>query len=145
VELLEAQVGATVELDDVRMVGGDLDLLVGTPQVAGARVVAQVQEHLRGPKIIVFKYKAKTRYRRKNGHRQGYTRLSIQEILTNGASPSQPHKAAEPRSRAPESPEETAVAEVGEVTEKPATRRRSTARSKPPTAQAAQEEQEDGA
>ena len=84
VERLEAAVGDRVELDDVRLVAQEAGVEIGTPQVDGARVLAQVEEQFRGPKIIVFKYKAKTRYRRKMGHRQQYTRLHIQEILLPG-------------------------------------------------------------
>jgi hypothetical protein len=54
--------------------------------VDGARVVAEVIEHLRGDKILVFKYKNKVRYRRRHGHRQDYTRLSIKEIVTASGS-----------------------------------------------------------
>ena len=82
VERLPAAVGSLVELTDVLLVGGNGDVRVGTPVVDGARVVAEVVEHGRGPKVVVFKYKAKTRYRRKQGHRRGYTRLAIKRILT---------------------------------------------------------------
>jgi len=75
-----------VELSDVLLVADGNDVTVGQPQVAGARVVAEVMEHGRGPKLIVFKYKNKTRYRKKTGHRQAYTRLAIRQILT-GAEP----------------------------------------------------------
>jgi large subunit ribosomal protein L21 len=104
VELLPADVGAVVELPDVLLVADGDDVTVGQPLVAGARVVAEVIEHGRGPKIIVFKYKNKTRYRRKTGHRQGYTRLAIRQILT-GAEPAAvaaPAKAR--RRRAPAKP-----------------------------------------
>ena len=82
VDLLPAEVGSTVELTDVLLLGDDGDIRVGTPTVEGARVLAEVVEHGRDKKLIVFKYKAKTRYRRKQGHRQGYTRLAIKRILT---------------------------------------------------------------
>jgi len=82
VERLPADVGAVVELSDVLMVADGDDLTVGQPRVIGARVVAEVVEHGRGPKVIVFKYKNKTRYRKKTGHRQAYTRLAIRQILT---------------------------------------------------------------
>ena len=86
VERLPADVGAVVELSDVLMVADGDDVTVGQPRVTGARVVAEVMEHGRGPKLIVFKYKNKTRYRKKTGHRQAYTRLAIRQILT-GAEP----------------------------------------------------------
>ena len=59
--------------------------------------MAEVVEHGRGKKVINFKYKAKTRYRRKRGHRQGYTKLSVKEILPTGAGSST--GGAAPRSR----------------------------------------------
>ncbi len=64
------------------MLGGDGQAQIGTPVLEGARVVAEVIEHVRGAKILVFKYKNKTRYRRRYGHRQDYTRLSIKQIVT---------------------------------------------------------------
>ena len=87
VEKLEAQVGSRVELADVRFVSEESGVSVGTPTVDGAMVTAEVEDQFRGPKIIVFKYKAKTHYRKKNGHRQSYTRIRIQDILTGGATP----------------------------------------------------------
>ena len=87
VEKLEAQVGSRVELADVRFVSEESGVSVGTPTVDGAMVTAEVEDQFRGPKIIVFKYKAKTHYRKKNGHRQSYTRIRIQDILTGGAKP----------------------------------------------------------
>jgi large subunit ribosomal protein L21 len=81
VERLEAPVGGQVELDRVLMVAPDSGPpLVGRPLVAGARVRARVVAQEKGRKVIVFKFKAKTRYRRKQGHRQRYTRLTIEEI-----------------------------------------------------------------
>ena len=53
---------------------------LGSPYVPGAKVLAQVQSHYKDRKVIVFKYKAKTRYRRKRSHRQTYTRVLIQDI-----------------------------------------------------------------
>jgi large subunit ribosomal protein L21 len=81
VESLAVEVGSTIELDRVLMLGGD-DVTLGNPTVTGARVVADVVEHGRGPKVIVLKYKRKNRYQRKMGHRQGYTRLAIKDVLT---------------------------------------------------------------
>ena len=80
VELLPADVGSTVELDRVLLIGGDAGVEVGRPTVAGARVVAEVVAQEKGDKIIVFRYKRKVRYRRKTGPRQHLTRLLIKEI-----------------------------------------------------------------
>ena len=82
VEQLAGEPGSTLELDRVLMLSRDEGVTVGQPTVAGARVVAEVQEHGRGKKIVVFKYKPKVRYQRKQGHHQGFTRLAIREIIT---------------------------------------------------------------
>ena len=84
VEKLPLEVGSVAEFDQVLAVSNDGELDVGAPTVSGARVLAQVQSHYKDRKIIVFKYKAKTRYRRKRGHRQNYTRLLIQDIQPGG-------------------------------------------------------------
>jgi large subunit ribosomal protein L21 len=80
VEKILGETGEQVELNDVLLINENDELLLGNPKIEGASVIALVQSQHRGPKIIVFKYKNKTHYRRKNGHRQDYTRLEIQEI-----------------------------------------------------------------
>jgi large subunit ribosomal protein L21 len=80
VEKLPVEAGEQVELNEVLMVSSDDQVTVGDPLVAGARVTATVVDQHRGDKIIVFKYKPKKRYRRKMGHRQDLTRLSINAI-----------------------------------------------------------------
>jgi large subunit ribosomal protein L21 len=80
VEKLDAAAGEQVELNEVLMIGGEDTVQVGNPLVPGARVLATVVDQHRGPKIIVFKFKPKKRYRRKMGHRQSLTRLAITEI-----------------------------------------------------------------
>jgi len=82
VDSISAEVGSTVELSDVLLIALNGDVRVGRPTIEGARVIAEVVEHGRDRKIIVFKYKAKTRYRRRRGHRQGYTRLAVRQIVT---------------------------------------------------------------
>ena len=84
VELLTVEEGATTQFDEVLAVSRDGEMRFGTPNVAGARVIAQVQSHYKDKKVIVYKYKAKTRYRRKRGHRQNYTRILIQGIESGG-------------------------------------------------------------
>lgn len=79
VEKLEAEPGATVEFEAL-MLGGD-KVVVGTPVVAGAKVVAEVVDHGKAKKVLVMKFKAKVHYRRKKGHRQQYTNLLIKEIV----------------------------------------------------------------
>jgi large subunit ribosomal protein L21 len=84
VATLDAEPGSRLELNEVLLVSDGDTVKVGSPTVDGAVVVAEVVEHGKGKKVINFKYKAKVRYRRKRGHRQGYTRLSVQEITLDG-------------------------------------------------------------
>jgi large subunit ribosomal protein L21 len=81
VALLDAEPGSEVELGEVLMVGGGDNVQVGTPLVAGAKVVAKVLGTTKGDKIVVFKYKNKKRYRRRTGHRQQYTQIAIGQIV----------------------------------------------------------------
>ena len=76
VEKLAGEVGSDIELDEVLMLGGD-KVAVGSPLVEGAKVKAKIVAQDKAKKIIVFKYKRRKNYRRKNGHRQPYTELEI--------------------------------------------------------------------
>ena len=81
VEYLPGDQGDLIELEDIRLFSGDDgEVIVGAPTVEGAKVTAEVVQQGRGKKVIVFKYKAKTRYRRKNGHRQNFTELRVTDI-----------------------------------------------------------------
>mgnify|MGYP001287207550 FL=1 len=80
VEHLPDDEGDTVVINDVRMISLNGDINIGTPKVPGASVTTEVVNKGKDKKVVVFKYKAKTRYRRKNGHRQQYTDLRISEI-----------------------------------------------------------------
>ena len=117
VERLYLDVGAPVDLSDVRLIAGDGEFLVGSPQVEGALVRAQVVEHLRGPKLVIFKYKPKTRYRRKTGHRQELTRLQIEDLVLSRQAPEAEAEEAPPAAEAPEAEAEEAppAAEAPEV------------------------------
>ena len=79
VEKLGVEAGQTYEFDQVLLVSGD-EVKVGTPTVAGATVTATVMGDGRAKKIVVYKYKRKTGYHKKNGHRQAYTELKIEKI-----------------------------------------------------------------
>ncbi|MFP4186683.1 MAG: 50S ribosomal protein L21 [Acholeplasmataceae bacterium] len=79
VEKLPTAVDAIHTFDRVLMVGGD-KVVLGSPVVEGAKVTAKVIKHGRGKKIVVFKYKQRKKYRRKQGHRQPYTKLVIESI-----------------------------------------------------------------
>ena len=84
VELLALDVGSIAEFDEVLAVSENGQVNFGSPTLSGAKVTAEVQSHYKARKVIVFKYKSKTRYRRKLGHRQNYTRLLIQGIQSGG-------------------------------------------------------------
>jgi large subunit ribosomal protein L21 len=79
VEKLGAQAGETVTFDQVLMVNND-EVVVGNPTVANATVTATVVSEGRGKKVIVYKYKRKTGYHKKQGHRQAYTQVKIEKI-----------------------------------------------------------------
>jgi large subunit ribosomal protein L21 len=87
VEKLPLTVDSVAEFAEVLAVSDGGETTLGAPYVDGAKVLALVQSHYRDRKIIVFKYKAKNRYRRKRGHRQHYTRLMIQDIQVEQSSP----------------------------------------------------------
>jgi large subunit ribosomal protein L21 len=80
VEKLAIEEGSTVTLDKVLAVSNEGSLSVGNPVVEKANVQAKVLGHGKGEKIIIFKYKPKKDYRKKNGHRQPYTKLQIEKI-----------------------------------------------------------------
>jgi large subunit ribosomal protein L21 len=80
VEKLVADVGSTIELPEVLLLGKGGDAKLGAPLVSGAKVSATVKAHGRGKKVIVYKFKRRKNYRRKQGHRQSYTALQIGEI-----------------------------------------------------------------
>lgn len=81
IALCDNEQGSEIEFNEVLMVGGSDTVQVGSPIVDGARVRAQVLDHVKGKKIIVFRYRRKKRYRRRTGHRQQYTRVKIDEII----------------------------------------------------------------
>jgi len=79
VEKLGVEAGETFTFDNVLLVSGD-EVKVGAPTVAGATVVADVIDNVKGKKVIVYKYKRKSGYHKKNGHRQQYTAVKITKI-----------------------------------------------------------------
>jgi len=92
VERLDVAEGNTVDLDRVLLIADGDKVTVGTPTIEGARVIATSKGEGKGKKIIVFKYKPKVRYRRKMGHRQLYTSLTIDKIVEPGAVQAEPVK-----------------------------------------------------
>jgi large subunit ribosomal protein L21 len=81
VEKLPYEVGEQIELENVLLFANGEGVKVGQPTLAGAKVKATVVEQYRGEKIFVWKYKSRKRSRRRQGHRQSYTRLRIDEIV----------------------------------------------------------------
>ena len=82
VESLPGEVGAHIELNQVRLVHGDAGLIIGQPLVNGAKVTAEIVRQGRTRSITVFKKKRRKNYRRTRGHRQGFTKLLITNIAT---------------------------------------------------------------
>jgi len=80
VEKLKAEVGETVVLEKVLLVAGDDGVKVGQPLLTGAKVTAKVEGQGRDKKVVIFKYKSKKNYHKKQGHRQPFTKLRIESI-----------------------------------------------------------------
>ncbi len=133
VERLTADPGASVTFDRVLLVGDGDAVTVGTPLVSGATVSATVLGEELGPKIIIFKFKQKVKYRRRTGHRQHLTRVRIDGITADGKTTSAPETAAK-RPKAPRA-KATAKADTdkpAKATAKPATPRKPAAKPKSP-------------
>ena len=79
IEKLDVEEGAEVTFDEVLLVSGD-DVKIGAPNVAGAKVTGKVLEQGKERTIRIFKYKAKSNYRRRQGHRQPFTKVKIEKI-----------------------------------------------------------------
>lgn len=79
IEKLDVEEGAEVTFDEVLLVSGD-DVKIGQPNVAGAKVTGKVLEQGKERKMRIFKYKAKSNYRRRQGHRQPFTKVKIEKI-----------------------------------------------------------------
>ncbi len=80
IEKLEVEEGSAVEFDEVLTIVDGEDVVIGRPTVDGAKVKATVEKNGKGPKIHVFKYKSKKNYRRRQGHRQPFTKVKIDKI-----------------------------------------------------------------
>jgi large subunit ribosomal protein L21 len=81
VPLIRTDVGSSIEVPDVLAVGGDGEMILGTPLVAGAKVSAEVLRHGRGNKLVIYKKRRRKTYQRKGGHRQDFTELRITGIV----------------------------------------------------------------
>lgn len=80
VEKLDVEEGSSVEFDKVLAVSKDGSLVVGKPTVEGAKITAKVVAQGKAKKVIVLKYKPKKDYRKKQGHRQPFTKIQIEKI-----------------------------------------------------------------
>lgn len=80
IEKLKVEVGQTVTFDKVLLTADGDKVTLGKPYISGAKVTAKVLEQAKADKIVVFKYRAKSRYRRKQGHRQKQTIVQIESI-----------------------------------------------------------------
>lgn len=81
VERIEAAIGDKVEFGEVLLLADGDEVTLGTPLVQGAKLEGTVVDQAKGPKVVVFKYKPKQRYRIKTGHRQKYTQIKVERIL----------------------------------------------------------------
>lgn len=81
IEKLEGDARSSIEFEDVLMVGEGASVKVGAPTVSGAKVVAELVEQTRGPKVIAFKKRRRQNSRRKRGHRQDLTKIRITSIV----------------------------------------------------------------
>jgi large subunit ribosomal protein L21 len=116
IDLLSAETGSTVEFREVLLVAADGGgTTVGNPLVDGARVIAEVLEQGRDRKLMVFKYKNKTRYRRHHGHRRAFTRVAIRQILTDGQEPAAEVEKKPARKRPAPKPKAEPIGEEAEV------------------------------
>ena len=99
VERLDGEAGSAVQLENVMMLVDGDKVTVGTPQIAGASVAAEVVEQTRGPKIIIFRRKRRKNHRRTQGHRQDLTLLKITDILADGKKPAAKKAEAKPAAK----------------------------------------------
>lgn len=118
-ERVPGDAGASITFDRVLLVGDGEAVTVGTPTVEGATVSGTVLGEALGPKLIVFKFKQKATYRRKNGHRQHLTRVRIDEINAGGKGSKSTAKAEKTEAKV-EKPEAKAEKKPAARTRKPA-------------------------
>jgi large subunit ribosomal protein L21 len=107
VHRLPNEAGANVSFDKVLSLYNENDIRVGTPLLDGITIDAQVLEHLKGDKVVVFKKKRRKGYRVKTGHRQCFTKILVEEIILGEATPKK--KAAEKKGIVVEQPAEVEV------------------------------------
>ncbi|MDH5506101.1 MAG: 50S ribosomal protein L21 [Anaerolineae bacterium] len=127
VDRLPEEIGKKIEIKSVLLVSDGNNITVGTPTVSGATVKTTIVDQFKGPKILVFKYHPRKRYRLKRGHRQQYTRLQIDSIQTKAAAkptdeaPAKP--AAKPAAAAPPEKKPAAKKAAAPAEKKPAAKK----------------------
>ncbi|MEB3286143.1 MAG: 50S ribosomal protein L21 [Vampirovibrionales bacterium] len=99
VDLLPNAENETITIDNVLMIIDGESSLLGAPFIEGASATAKVLSHGRGPKVLVYKMRCKKGYRRKNGHRQGFTKLQIESLAFPGKKASASPAKAEPKAK----------------------------------------------
>lgn len=104
--------GASVEFDRVLLIEDDNGVEIGTPAISGARIAGKILEHGRGDKVIVFKKKRRKGYKKIQGHRQGYTKILIEDILLKGQKASPKQKEEAPKKEVAPKKEEAPKAEA---------------------------------
>ena len=120
VEKLDAEAGSTVVFDKVLAAGEGSDIKVGTPYLEGLTVEGKVVESGKGDKVIIFKYKSKKDYRKKQGHRQPYTLVEITSVAGEKAAPKKEEPAEAPAEEAAEEKAEEVVEEAVKAVEEKA-------------------------
>ena len=118
-ELLDSEPGSKVEWNDVAMLGGGSEIMIGRPVVEGARVLGRILAHGRTRRIVVYKFKPKKGYHRRRGHRQEFHDVLIEQILKPGEAPRVKVAAAEVEKDRPETEQAApeAVAAAAAVSE----------------------------
>ena len=102
VHRLNEKEGSKVNFDKVLLIEDKGKVTLGAPAIKGAQVSAKVEEHVKGDKVIVFRKKRRKGYRKKNGHRQHFTALTISDIKASGAKAAAPKAEEAPKADAPE-------------------------------------------
>ncbi len=130
VDHLPTEVGKKISLDKVLLLVNEKDTQIGTPFIKGASVDATVMSHFKAKKIIVFKYRAKERYRVKTGHRQQYTRLLVDSIAFTGKAKSVSAEKPVEKAEAKKPAAKTSTSAKAVTTEKAATAKKTSSAAK---------------
>ena len=82
IPLQDAKVGDKFDIDEVMLIKGKADAVVGNPYIENAKIQAEVLSHGKDDKVLIYKYKRRTKYRRRQGHRQDYSEVKIKKIVS---------------------------------------------------------------